>query len=100
MVYLIHFEAPIGNLENSHGQAQHYIGQCWDTNLEHRLEEHRTGQGSKLLHAVSKKEIPWSVVRTWPKRDRLFERWLKNQKNAWRLCPVCNPHSYHRRGNH
>jgi hypothetical protein len=30
------------------------------------------------------------VVQTWPGEDGNFERKLKNQKHASRLCPVCN----------
>ena len=87
-IYLIHFAA-------RYQHAQHYLGISDD--LERRLEEHRTGQGSPLMKAVTQADIPWSVVRTWKDADRMQERRLKNQKNAWRLCPVCNPRHYQNR---
>ncbi|MEA3339463.1 MAG: endonuclease [Chloroflexota bacterium] len=44
MVYLIHFDTPLGDLDNPRGQAQHYLGYADD--LEARLESHRSGNGS------------------------------------------------------
>lgn len=85
-VYLIHFHRPIGNASNVRGQALHYMGWAW--NLEDRLERHRVGRGSHLMRAVMQQGIGWDVVRTW-NGDRSLERKLKNQKNASRLCPVC-----------
>ena len=84
-LYLIHFEA-------KYEHAQHYLGLSND--LQRRLEEHHIGQGNALMKAVTLAGIPWSVVRTWNDSDRMEERRLKNQKNAWRLCPVCNPKHY------
>lgn len=81
MVYLIHFDQKLCH-------AQHYIGFC-EKGLESRLEYHRSGRGSKLLKAVAEKGIGFGVVRTWDEGDRNFERKLKNQKNAKKLCPVC-----------
>ena len=87
-LYLIHFTA-------KYEHAQHYLGLSND--VPRRMEEHRSGQGSPLMKAVTKAEIPWDVVRTWKDADRILERRLKNQKNAWRLCPICNPHHWHNR---
>ena len=87
MVYLIHFEQPIGDLSNPHGQAQHYLG--YTDNLEQRIQRHRSGNGSALMAAVADAGIGWSVVRTWP-GDRSTERKLKRQHNNARFCPVCN----------
>lgn len=78
-VYLIHFDEKLSH-------AQHYIG--WASNLEGRLAHHKRGTGSRLMAAVSGKGIKWAVARTWS-ADRNFERKLKNQKNASKLCPVC-----------
>ena len=79
-VYLIHADRPLAH-------AQHYLG--WTTDLESREDEHRRGQGSPLLRAMQAEGIGWRVSRLWPKRDRYFERKLKNRKNARALCPVC-----------
>ena len=87
-LYLIHFAA-------RYEHAQHYLGLSND--VPRRVEEHRSGQGSPLMKAVTQADIPWDVVRTWKDADRILERRLKNQKNAWRLCPVCNPTHYQNR---
>ena len=86
MVYLIHFDHPLGNLANPRGQAWHYIG--YTENLDARLEEHRSGNGSAIMAAVGRAGITWHVVRTW-EGGRDVERALKAQKNAARLCPIC-----------
>jgi hypothetical protein len=86
VVYLIHFERPIGDLDNPRGQARHYLGFTED--LEARLEAHRTGNGSRLMEVVTEAGIGWTVARTWP-GDRDLERKLKAQHNGPRLCPIC-----------
>lgn len=79
IVYLIHFESKLH-------RAQHYLG--WTVNLENRLHDHRTGNGSHLMAAVVKAGINFSVVRTW-KGARKKERALKNRKKARLFCPTC-----------
>jgi predicted GIY-YIG superfamily endonuclease len=79
-VYLIHFDRP-------YHHARHYIGYTDD--MDARLARHHAGNGSKLLAAVRKAGIEYEMVRTWEGVGRDFERELKNQKNAPRLCPVC-----------
>ena len=85
-VYLIHFDQPIGDLNNPHGQAQHYIGYTDD--LEARLKRHRQGNGAAIMAAVKAAGIDWQLVRVWD-GDRGLERKLKAQKNSPRLCPIC-----------
>lgn len=83
MVYLIHFFEPLAH-------ARHYVGYTESAKtLDARLEHHKTGNGSRLMAAVSKAGIEWTVVRTWKGGDRNFERWIKDQHNAARFCPVC-----------
>jgi hypothetical protein len=83
LVYLIHFDTPLQH-------AHHYIGFVERPDgLEERMRQHRTGQGSRLMAAVSAAGIGWRVVRTWAQAGRTFERQLKERKNASRLCPVC-----------
>lgn len=86
MVYLIHFDQKLHH-------AQHYIGFVDEPthSLDKRVEYHRSGRGSKLLKAVMKKGIEFSVVRIWGEGDRNFERKLKNRKKSSQLCPICNP---------
>jgi len=89
LIYLLHFEHPIGDLRNVRSQAQHYIGFTKnERTLAKRLEHHREGRGSRLMHAVARAGIPFEVSRTW-NGTRDDERQLKNQKNARLLCPLC-----------
>lgn len=85
-VYLIHFERPIGDLDNPRGQARHYLGYTDD--LDARLAAHRSGNGARLMEVVKQVGIGWELARTWP-GDRGLERRLKNQHNARRFCPIC-----------
>jgi predicted GIY-YIG superfamily endonuclease len=79
-VYLMHFDRP-------YHHARHYIG--YTDNMDARLARHHAGNGSKLLAEVRKAGIGYEMVRTWEGVGRDFERHLKNQKNAPRMCPVC-----------
>jgi predicted GIY-YIG superfamily endonuclease len=84
MVYLIHFSRP-------YRRVSHYIGYCKAGGLERRIERHRSGDGSRLMWAVTQAGIEWEVVRVWPEGDRNFERRLKKKKQASYFCPWCNP---------
>ena len=90
-LYLIHFECKFEH-------AQHYIGLSKD--IQRRIEEHRSGQGNPLMKAVTQAGIPWNVVRTWSHADRLLEIQIKSRHNARKLCPICNPQSWHHNANH
>jgi hypothetical protein len=97
MLYLVCFQEPFHH-------ARHYLGFI-DTSkdrdpqkaLESRLDYHRRGRGSKLLSAVTKAGIEFSVVRTWPTGDRTMERRLKGHSST-RLCPSCAGESAWNRG--
>ena len=80
-VYLIHFSKKFYH-------AQHYIGYT-DLPVEDRLKRHEANDGARILKAVRLAGIDYEVVKIWEGVDRAFERRLKNQKNASRLCPVC-----------
>lgn len=82
MVYLIHFETPFHH-------CQHYIGYSADDKFEQRIDCHKKNKGSRLIRAVNLAGINWIVARMWPNKDGNFERSLKNQKNAKKLCPTC-----------
>jgi predicted GIY-YIG superfamily endonuclease len=101
-VYLIHFDRPIGDLNNPRGQARHYLGYTDDLNA--RLEAHRQGNGARLMEVVTEAGISWTLARTW-QGDRTLERKLKDRHNAPKLCPICRmarpnggrtPHCPHR----
>lgn len=79
-VYLICFDEPLAH-------AHHYIGYT-DGDVERRLEQHKRGNGARLMAVLKERGIGWKLVRTW-EGDRTFERKLKNSHNAPRLCPTC-----------
>lgn len=87
IVYLIHFEQPIGNLQNPLGKAQHYIG--WSIDLPERMKDHAKGSGAAIMAYLKKVGIPWRVVRTW-RGNRHLERKFKRQGHAPNMCPCCN----------
>lgn len=78
-VYLIHLETPLKH-------ARHYLG--FSENLPGRVQKHRSGQGATFMRAIAKEGISWHVSRIW-EGNQEFERILKNQHNAPRLCPTC-----------
>jgi hypothetical protein len=84
--YLLHFDAPIGDLANPRGQAQHYLG--WTRYLPARALAHLRGGGARLTQVACERQIGFVISRTWP-GDRHFERKLKNQHAGPRLCPIC-----------
>lgn len=81
-VYLLHLDRPISDRHT----ARHYIGFCSD--LAARIQKHERGNGSRFMNVARERGIGFTVVRVW-RGDRVFERWLKNKKNAPCLCPVC-----------
>lgn len=82
MVYLIHFETKLSH-------AQHYIGWCADGDLQKRFRKHLKGQGANILAACLKAGIKFDIVRTYPGKDRTFERKLKNYHKSKQLCLIC-----------
>lgn len=88
MLYLIHFERPLGTEKH---QASHYLGfvEGDETTVQARLEEHRAGWGAKITAACNQRGITYDVVRTM-KGDRNRERQLKNGKKLRAYCPICS----------
>ena len=88
-IYLIHFDPP-------YKHARHYIG--FTTNgVENRMIEHREKRGARLTQVAVGAGCQLLLVRTW-QGGRNEERLLKNQKNTPRLCPLCNPQAWQKRG--
>jgi putative endonuclease len=85
VIYLIHFNQPIGDLRNPRGFASHYTG--WTLDLPARLADHAGGRGARLLQVVGELGIGWQLARIWT-GTRARERSLK-QRGATRRCPVC-----------
>jgi hypothetical protein len=85
VIYLIHFNQPIGDLCNPRGFASHHTG--WTLDLPTRLADHAGGRGARLLQVVGELGIGWQLARIWT-GTRARERSLK-QRGATRRCPVC-----------
>jgi hypothetical protein len=85
VIYLIHFDRPIGDLRNPRGFASHYTG--WTLDLPSRLVLHAQGRGARLMQVVGEQGIGWQLARIWT-GTRTRERSLK-QRGATRRCPVC-----------
>lgn len=91
MVYLLCFDKKFKH-------AKHYIGFAENQRtFEMRMKHHKKGSGSKLMAAIAKAGIGFTVARTWPDGDRNFERKLKNRKEGPRLCPHCQAEAKARR---
>jgi hypothetical protein len=85
VIYLIHFDRPIGDPANPRGFASHYTG--WTLDLPARLVDHAAGRGARLMQVVGDQQIGWQLARIWT-GTRTRERSLK-QRGATRRCPVC-----------
>jgi hypothetical protein len=89
-IYLIHFDEGLKvRTEKKTGRevlCQHYLG--WSTDWRKRHQEHKDGNGSKLMAEVARRGIGWRVVRRW-KGTRDDERRIKRLKNSPGLCGVC-----------
>ena len=81
-VYLLHLDRPLSERHT----ARHYIG--YTKHLPSRMEAHFKGRGARFMQVVKERNISWCIARIW-QGDRLFERQLKNRKEAPRLCPIC-----------
>src|SRR5947209_3645599 len=66
--------------------ARHYTGSSND--VDRRLQEHRSGRGSKFTQAVVRAGIELRLAAVWP-GERYDERVRKNSRNAARHCPFC-----------
>lgn len=90
-VYLLHFQRPIS--ENH--TTQHYLGSTV-AGLAARMQQHRNGNGVRLLEVARERGISFTVARVWI-GGRELEKRLKRRKESPRLCPICscNPKPVH-----
>jgi hypothetical protein len=86
VIYLLHFDRPIGDMGNPRGFASHYTG--WTLDLAARLAAHAAGRGARLMEVVADAGIGWQLARVWA-GPRARERSLKRSGGAARRCPVC-----------
>lgn len=81
--YLLCFDPP-------YKHAAHYIG--WtELELDDRLRKHLCGTGSNLVRVQVNAGGACELVKEWRQVTREFERSLKRQGGARRICPRCNP---------
>jgi predicted GIY-YIG superfamily endonuclease len=66
MLYILEFQQPLGNPNNSRAMARYYVGYCKEGRLEERLAEHRAGRGANITRAAAQRGIPFEVVATAP----------------------------------
>ena len=91
-VYLLHFKHKY--LSGKHHGCQHYIG-FTERDVEVRLGEHWSGNGSALTSAVHQQAGNEMILaRTWEGVDSSIEFILKCRAESPKLCPVCNPQAY------
>ncbi len=88
MVYLLHFNTPVGNANH---KASHYIGYCrTNDQLSDRLAQHRAGAGARITaHLCQTQHSDFLLARTWPNQPRTEERRLKRYHKSAQLCPIC-----------
>lgn len=83
-VYLLHFSRPFWH-------ARHYLGST--SNLDGRLAAHHAGRSAKLLEAIHKEGIPFTLARLWPcssaAEARSLEKRLKSWHGGGQFCPIC-----------
>jgi predicted GIY-YIG superfamily endonuclease len=80
-VYLVHAARALRG-------ARHYLGFTQD--VAARVSRHKKGRGTPLLGEMTRRGIPWRVVRRWNRRDGHFEKDLKRRYALADLCPVCS----------
>jgi len=85
VIYLLHFDCPIGDMANPRGFASHYTG--WTHDLPARLVDHAAGR-ARIMQVVGEAGIGWQLARIWT-GTRTRERSLKRSGGAARRCPVC-----------
>lgn len=99
-VYLICLSEPFTGRQRAPGRQpqviRHYIGLAPVT-LDKRMAAHRAGNGARMIQVITAAGIGWQLARTWPPAPGL-ERTLKKRKNARKLCPICAPDDWARRG--
>lgn len=84
MIYLLHFEPPIG-------KASHYLGVCREDRLTQRLREHALGNGARLIaYAIKHGRKVW-LARTFPGGNHALETTMKRHGNFRLMCPLCCP---------
>ena len=96
-IYVLHFVK--GDEDFSLGHARHYLGFV-GRDLDHRVVQHRKGDGAKLVRAVMEHGGDFVVALTFRlplDRARRVERQLKDNGSGVRICPLCAAENRDRR---
>jgi hypothetical protein len=92
IIYLLHFDEPLGDISRPNMSASHYVGWAKDGKLGDRLNEHAHGTGARITKAAVDRGIGWSVV-LLTDGTRSQERRLKKNGHHERRCFICSPKS-------
>ena len=85
-LYILCFDRPIGNAENSRAQAGHYLG--WTLDVPARVATHAAGRGAAITAAAVQQGIAWHVY--YRPGTPALERYFKTHyKQTPRCCPRC-----------
>lgn len=100
VVYLLHFDAEYVSQRETYTngdgvevrgrtrkRVRHYVGYAED--LDARMREHRSGNGARLMRAVSAAGIAFRVARVWMDAGPAFEKQIKARKRHAMFCPIC-----------
>jgi uncharacterized membrane protein YecN with MAPEG domain len=86
VVYLLHFEEPIGDRSRPRMWAQHYVGSYL---TDARLTHHRNGtSGVPIVDEFYRRGIKFKVARITP-GGKLLERRIKRNGHFSEYCPHC-----------
>jgi hypothetical protein len=87
LVYLLHFDAPLGRFK-------HYVGSTRAYLLPHRMRQHQSGNGARITSRLVQEGIGFTLARIWRGADRVAERKIKRAGHYTALCPICDMRLY------
>lgn len=82
VVYLLHFEEPVG-------RSKHYVGSTLAHALRTRLRRHRAGTGAALTAEAVRRGIGIRLAYVWPASSRDDEKAVKARYRMNNVCPYC-----------
>lgn len=82
IVYMLHFERPVG-------RARHYVGSAQASAFRARLKRHKAGTGAALTSEAVKRGIAMRVSNIWPAETRAREQEIKAAGKFSRHCVYC-----------
>ncbi len=89
VIYIAHFDRPIGNPDVRGGTASHYVGWTERAAVEDRWAEHLAGRGAKVVAAAVGQGIGVTFRVIEENVTRRRERQIKTAGHHDRRCPCC-----------